>query len=326
MPKLKRKSDLQKLAESRKKGKRRRAALSAPTEEESLDCQNTDEDESNISTVPDVILEDTENLNEVSLIPETISSHTDKITAERNVELTQLEKPNAEQNKKKAEYMRSRRQDPEVRTPEKKRNAVSMRLRREEPEVRTPEKERNAVSMRLRREDPEVRTPEKERNAESMRLRREDPTARISERTRNAEIKRSRRQDEIVRVQEKLAYRKKKSDEVSSYDKLLNKYIPKIRQAPTFICSCCGALCYEESTSITTKEELREKGCSEEFVKAVLHYNQDIHRVCCTCKSYVFRKDNKKLPRVALANGLEFPDIPDRLKVKHERELIFFNI
>jgi len=119
MPKLKRKSDLQKLAELREKGKRRRAALSAPTEE-SLECQNTDEDESNLSAVPDVLLEDRENLNEASMIPETISSHTDKITAKSNVELRQLEKHIAEENKKKAEYKRSRRQDPEVRNPEKK--------------------------------------------------------------------------------------------------------------------------------------------------------------------------------------------------------------
>jgi len=180
--------------------------------------------------------------------------------------------------------------------------------------------------MRLKREDPEVRTPEKFKNADSMRLRRQDPIARVSERTRNAEIMRLRREDEDEREKEKLAYRKKKSNEISSYDKLLIKYIAKIRQAPTFICSCCGGLCYEESTSITSKEELREKGCSEEFLSAVLHYNQDIHRLCCTCKSYVFRKDNKKLPRVALANGLDFPDIPDELKVKHECALVFLNI
>jgi len=253
MPKLKRKSSLQKLAESRAQGKRRRAALGTPAEEEPLDCQHNEEEESNLSSLKDVMLEDPEDLNGVSLLTATVSSPTDKKTANRNVDLKQLEKRKTEQKKRKAEY------------------------------------------KRLKRLDPIERTPEKAKNAESMRL---------------------RRQDENVREKEKLAYCTKKSSEISCYGKLLNKYIAKIRQAPVFTCSCCGSLCYEESTTITSKEELQEKGCTEEFITAVLHYKQDIDRLCCTCKTYVLRKDDKKLPRVALANGLDFPKIPDELKVK----------
>jgi len=244
MPKLKRKSELQKVAEKRERAKRRKLDITALAGDHTCSTRDQEEnpDEDSTRTVQ----------NESKL--------------------------------KKAESMRSRRQDPNYRETEQVNDTESKRLRRTNPQIRTPEKTRNAESMKARRKDENTR------------------------------------KDEIERTRSKRIIHK------STYDRLLDKYMTKIRQAPTFICSCCGALCYEESTSIITKEELREKGCSEEFVTAVLHYNQDIHRLCCTCKSYVLRKDDKKLPRVALANGLDFPEIPDQLKVKHERALICVNI
>jgi len=395
MPKLKRKSDQQKLTDARARRKRLKTTVDALSDDQSPERKEDKEKyQDKVSTSEqDEPFESTDDENEeaanVGLITTTKSTRKNQLSVKNNTELKRLARQDPEQKKREAEStrlrrqdlevrrqekvrdakskrlrrrdpevripeksknvesMRQRRQDPDIRTPEKSRdaelkrlrrqdpdirtpektkNAESMRKRREDPDIRTLEKSKNAVSMRQRREDPDIRTPEKSKNAVSMRQRREDPDIRIPEKSKNAESKKIRRQDQNVREKEKLTYRAKKSSEVSSYDKLVEKCIAKIRQAPTCICSCCGSLCYEESTSITSKEELQEKGCTEEFITAVLHCNQNIHRLCCTCKTYVLRKDDKKLPRVALANGLDFPEIPDQLKVKHERALIFVNI
>jgi len=93
---------------------------------------------------------------------------------------------------------------------------------------------------------------------------------------------------------------------------LVQQFFKKIHAASTFICSSCGGLFYEESTTKTSKELLLKRGCDETLVVNVLCVNQQQHLLCGTCKLAVYRK---KVPRLCLSNGFEFPIVPVILKV-----------
>jgi len=93
---------------------------------------------------------------------------------------------------------------------------------------------------------------------------------------------------------------------------LFQKFRDKIKEAPSFIRSCCGGLFYKDATTIVSPEFLKEKGCSDELIQEILHVDQDPHRICSTCKTYAYKKI---LPRLSLVNGFDFPTVPDVLKV-----------
>jgi len=140
-----------------------------------------------------------------------------------------------------------------------------------------------------------MRTPEKIRDKEYHRVRRDDLSFRIPERLRDSAAKRSQQ----LRL-------------LSSFEKLRDKFREKIKCAPIFICSCCGGLWYKDSTTVVSEQLLKDKGCDDNLVMKVLHVKQDEHRLCGTCKKSVF---GRRLPRVSLCNGLDFPEIPEVLKV-----------
>lgn len=95
-------------------------------------------------------------------------------------------------------------------------------------------------------------------------------------------------------------------------------YFSKIREAPDNVCSCCGGLFYSESVKYgkTSASKLSQKGLTDEMIAKVLFVQQSQHLFCSTCKSYIYGKE-PKIPRVALSNGLDFPTVPDVLKVHH---------
>jgi hypothetical protein len=73
-------------------------------------------------------------------------------------------------------------------------------------------------------------------------------------------------------------------------------------------------LWYKNSTTGTSEAILTELGCSESFTSNVLHVNQENHRFCATCKKSIIQK---RIPRLWLSNGFDFPVIPAEIKVRH---------
>jgi hypothetical protein len=204
---------------------------------------------------------------------------------------------------KDAERRRIDREDPDRREEEQAVNTTAHRKVRQDPEYRAPEKVRDAISHQLVRQDPDYRTPEKEKDARCRRITRANSAR--------------RKQDQEVDSQSKT---KKRKIDKSSYSYLREQYDKKIRCGPSSICSCCGGLWYEESTSKTSEEILTAKGCSEEVIDTVLHVPQMQHRLCGTCKRSVV---GNKIPRMCLSNGFDFPIIPEELEVS-SRDLNVF--
>jgi hypothetical protein len=153
----------------------------------------------------------------------------------------------------------------------------------------------NAATKRLARQDPSYRTREAKRDRESRRFKREDLALRSIERRTFWE-----------------AERKRRNSSKSSYEKLLEKYTDQIRQSPSYICSCCGGLWYQKSTTPTSQEALISSGCDQEFIDTVLRAKQDQHRLCGTCKKSITQK---RVPRLCLSNGFDFPIVPAEIKV-----------
>jgi hypothetical protein len=197
---------------------------------------------------------------------------------------------------KHAEVMRKLRLKQDYRTKEKVKDAESKKQARQNPDFRTPEKEKDAIFKRKMRESQEYRTPEKARNAEAHSQARQDPI--------------KRKKTHLVELESK---RKIRKSDKSSLEFLLQEYNKKIHQSPEFICSCCGGLWYESSTKVITREQLEDKGLSASLITTVLNVNQNVHRLCGTCKGSVFQK---QVPKLCLTNGFKFPDVPPELQVK----------
>jgi rubrerythrin len=195
--------------------------------------------------------------------------------------------------------------------------ATAKRLARQNSVFRQEEQEADTKSHRLARQDSSFRTHEKKKNAESQRLARRNPSYRTHEAKRDTESRRLKREDPTLRSIERRTFweaeRKRRNSSKSSYEKLLEKYTDQIRQSPSYICSCCGGLWYEKSTTTTSQETLIQCGCSQDFIDTVLRVNQDQHRFCATCKKSI---SQKRVPRLCLSNGFDFPTIPDDVKVK----------
>jgi len=213
----------------------------------------------------------------------------------QNPEYTERERRRIREAKRKA------RQDPEYADKERKRNAEATRKVRQDPEYAERERKRNEEAKKESRTHAIFRAPEKKRDAEAHSFARQNETIRSAERTREAQLRRTK-QDNLT----------------SNYSKLFQKFRNKIKEAPSFICSCCGGLFYKDATTIVSSEVLKEKGCSDELIQNILHVNQVQHRICSTCKTYAYKK---MLPRLSLVNGFDFPRVPDVLKVTESQYL-----
>jgi hypothetical protein len=208
------------------------------------------------------------------------------------------------------------RQDPARRRQEQVADTESHRLARQDPARRRQEQVANTESHRLARQDPARRRQLQLANTESHRLARQDPARRRQEQAANTESHRLARKDTVIRSVERKTFweseRKRRQTAKSTYEKLMDKYIDQIRQSPSYICSCCGGLWYEKSTSVTSQEALILCGCNQDFIDSVLRVQQDQHRLCGTCKKSI---NQKCVPRLCLSNGFDFPFVPSEIKV-----------
>jgi len=158
---------------------------------------------------------------------------------------------------------------------QKQTKRATIEMKREDPEYSQREREATAFAIHEKRKDPLYAKAELKRNTELNRINRLDPTLKTPEKKRDCEAHQIRRQDPDFRTPEKnrdaTAKRQQQINLKSNFEKLKEKFHVKIRNAPTFICSCCGGLWYKESTTQVTGEILKDRGCNENLISQVLH-------------------------------------------------------
>ena len=94
--------------------------------------------------------------------------------------------------------------------------------------------------------------------------------------------------------------------------KSIEKYIKAIKEGPTWICSSCGGLWLKKSiTSYTQDSMVEHKKLVKNWEEICQIVNENKIILCYTCKNAIF---NNRIPKLALINGLKFPEIPEILQ------------
>lgn len=70
-------------------------------------------------------------------------------------------------------------------------------------------------------------------------------------------------------------------------------------ETPEFVCVCCEGLFFEQSVARATNLEIQRYRPPNSKFKAT--------KICTTCRQH--HKDGK-MPRMAVINGLEYPELP----------------
>ncbi len=208
------------------------------------------------------------------------------------------------------------RQTPELRVVEQTRDAAAHRVSRQIPEVREVEQTRNTAAHRVTRQIPEVREVEQTHNTAARRVTRQNPEVREVEQARDTAAHSVTRQNPEVRQGEQTRNtaekRVQRDPNLKTYDDLQKEFEEKKKAAPSFVCSCCGQLGYEQSiTKITPISKVSSSQISKDLAANVYTVQQNPHRLCQTCYNGV---RNGKVPRLALSNGFAFPTQPKVLK------------
>lgn len=91
---------------------------------------------------------------------------------------------------------------------------------------------------------------------------------------------------------------------------LYKNYIISINQGPTNICASCGGLFFKKSVKDIDLSKLTKKGINEDFLNKNLKKFGENTKLCHTCYNSIVKC---KIPKLALINGLDFPEIPEQL-------------
>jgi len=139
-----------------------------------------------------------------------------------------------------------------------------------------------------------------------------EPTEKLAKR-RNYEAKRKAkaRSSAIFRKREsqaRIKYRMQVQEE--TLETKLEKFKCKAKEGPTCICVCCGSLWFKSSVQSISMTNMQVQH-DQDFIEKIFHVKCNDSYICRTCHSYTQRG---KVPRLALSNGLDFPNVPDVLK------------
>jgi hypothetical protein len=107
------------------------------------------------------------------------------------------------------------------------------------------------------------------------------------------------------RESNKLAHRVLRTGSIESN---LKEFEAIKKEGPTSVCSCCGGLWFRTSTRAVTANQ-----CDKDLAKKIFYLMSEdtSYKLCETC----FRDYRRnQVPRLALANGIDFPEVPSVLK------------
>ncbi|CAG5050492.1 unnamed protein product [Parnassius apollo] len=213
------------------------------------------------------------------------------------------------------ESHRATRQIPVIIQAEQQRNTQAHRLARENPIFRDTEQQRDTQAHREARENPIFRDTEQQRNTHAHRIARKKPVFRDIEQRRDTQARQIAREDphysQIERARDTRARQSARCNSINDWHNVKRKYFDNTKEGYNHPCSCCGRLWHKNSVRKLIKHSISTK-YNAEFALSVFNLNpcDESAEFCCTCAKYITQG---RMPRLAIANGLKFPDIPDVL-------------
>jgi len=218
--------------------------------------------------------------------------------------------------------MRAVRQDPVKQEAERVQNASRIQVIRQVATNRLVERSKNLSRMRVTRTNMTKRELEQIKNTIKRKEARKLPERKATERKQRcqrvqvvktdlARKKARARRSDVFRKRESEARKKYRNGlQEEPLEAKLEKFKQRSKEGPTCICTCCGSLWFRSSVHSVSTTNF-EKKHSQEFLKKILYLSSGEVWICRTCYIYVQKGE---VPRLALSNGLNFPNIPDVLK------------
>lgn len=166
-------------------------------------------------------------------------------------------------------------------------------------------KERLGLSVRIKNYRKSIEFKKNEINKESHRkqkMRLENKARRQRERKLDRERKKVIRENEVFRFREQFADKVRIENNDAKKDFLDSRLL-----RPEFICCCCAGLFFRHS--VIKFEEY--KYSNSEVLEKIKNYVETIY-ICRTCDT---NSRKSKIPMLALSNGLEFPEVPECIKI-----------
>ena len=193
-------------------------------------------------------------------------------------------------------------------------NTVIRKEKRTDPKVRHMEQVKDTKHRQMRRMNPVIRQTEQTSNSKLRKEKRTAPKIRQFEQTSNSRLRKEKRTDPKIRQRDNRNNRLIRNQvsgrnpeiEISNFHNLVS-------EGPTYVCISCDQLCYKRSVVNKSNTKL----------DSIINVKQnrsttETQWVCHTCMRYL--KKNK-MPPCAIANGNNFPKIPDLLSNLYPLEL-----
>ena len=167
--------------------------------------------------------------------------------------------------------------------------------------------------------DPEKKIKTQERNRELKARNLNDPLKKekVLENNRKAQAKILK--DPIKGPIKRESNRKLKFFIRNDPNTAISKYEQAVKEGPSNICVCCGGLFFLRSVIKFKASDYKDKALLDKiFSIKIKSKEHNCYWLCITCNKYA--KYNKKVPRLALSNGLQFNNIDQCLLELNELE------
>ncbi|XP_075158165.1 uncharacterized protein LOC142231442 [Haematobia irritans] len=237
----------------------------------------------------------------------------------------------AEEQQRDTEARLKKRMDIEYRAREQLRDKLAHATRREHLEYGQLERQTDRIAHARHRENEAFHITDRLRNTAQRQLRR------TLERNMQADANRSmagrvarHRRDSTNRVRSNIRQSQRireiranlsadeRRQEISSIivrrnNQRFENYNRAIKQGPTNICTCCGGLWFSNQIDLLDKQGTYVINNINDifYLSEKFPSSNNMYIFCKTCSRSIKKG---KIPNICLANGLDFPEIPDALK------------
>ena len=213
---------------------------------------------------------------------------------------------------------RKKREASHVREQRNKRECVAQKIKREASPVREQRNKRERETRRRERAASPVREQRNEREREAQRRKREASAVREQRNEREREAQRTKRQsskERTARNKRQVASKKHKSHD---FEQAIDNFKKDIQDGPTYICTVCNRLLYQSSVK---NYKLTDYEAHLNCRTVKISYN-GIEYICSSCHKAL---KAKKVPNLAVVNGLEVDEIPHQIDELNSLEAVFIS-
>ena len=184
------------------------------------------------------------------------------------------------------------------------------RHKRQDSAERRREQEVNTQKRQLKRQDSAERRREQEADTQKRQIKRQDSAERRREQTMDTERRKVMRQDPDFRETEKARDRLYQYNSRHLPCNIIESYELKILEGPTIVCVCCGGLFFKRSMIEFYLDRMRHSSLFDSIFHVKKPDTNGKYWICITCNKYF---EERKLPRLALCQQLDFPPLDVRL-------------